>query len=168
VLTQDHVLKQDTGLVENGNVIKLIDILKEVDQNKDKQIHSLLSDWIISSLSDTQKRQEIGAKLEQIGIPEEYKIVPSSTLYRVVDKNKKSSSSKYISYAYDYRGLNKMTKWLKQIFGVKEQDLEVVEVDPNDVNIIICIPTFYKKTKIFGGRQFEKLWRTEYEVIVKI
>ena len=149
-------------------MIKLIDILNEIDQDKDKQIHSLLSDWIISSLDDTEKRQEIGYKLENLGIPEEYTIIPSSTLHRIVGKNAKPSSSKYVSYAYDYRGLNKMTKWLKQIFGVKEQDLEVVEVDPNNVNVIICIPTFYKKTKIFGGRQFEKLWKTEYEVIVKI
>jgi hypothetical protein len=31
VPTQDHVLKQDTGLVENGNMIKLSDILNEAD-----------------------------------------------------------------------------------------------------------------------------------------
>ncbi len=148
-------------------MIKLIDILLENDQNKDKQIHSLLSDWIISSLSDTAKRQEIGVKLEELGIPEEYKQIPSSTLYRVVGKDKKPTSVKYISYAYDTRGLNKMTKWLKQIFNVNEDGLEVIEVDPQDVNVLICIPTFYKKTKIFGGRQFEKLWKTEYEVIVK-
>jgi MarR-like DNA-binding transcriptional regulator SgrR of sgrS sRNA len=149
-------------------MIKLIDILTEVDQDKDRQIHQLLSDWIVSSLSDTEKRQQIGYKLEALGIPEEYKTIPSSTLYRVRSKNTKSHSSKYVSYAYDYRGLNKMIKWLKQIFGVKEQDLEVLEVDPNNVNVIICIPTFYKKTKIFGGKQYEKLWKTEYEVIVKI
>lgn len=148
-------------------MIKLIDLLNEIDQNKDEQIDSLLSDWIISSLSDTTERQEIGAKLEELGIPEEYKQVPSSTLYRVTGKNKKPTSVKYVSYAYDIRGLNKMTKWLKQIFGVKEDDLEIIEVDPQSVDILICIPTFYKKTKIFGGRQFEKLWRTEYEVIVK-
>jgi hypothetical protein len=29
VLTQDHVLKLDTGLVENGNMIKLLDLLLE-------------------------------------------------------------------------------------------------------------------------------------------
>jgi len=148
-------------------MIKLIDILLENDQNKDKQINSLLSDWIISSLSDTTKRQEIGAKLEELGIPEEYKQIPSSTLYRVVGKNKKPTTSKYISYAYDTRGLSKMTKWLKQIFNINEDDLEIIEVNPQDVNVLICIPTFYKKTKIFGGRQFEKLWKTEYEVIVK-
>jgi len=142
--------------------------LTEIDQDKDRQIHQLLSDWIVSSLSDTEKRQQIGYKLEALGIPEEYKTIPSSTLYRVRSKNTKPPSSKYVSYAYDYRGLNKMIKWLKQIFGVKEQDLEVVEVDPNNVNVIICIPTFYKKTKIFGGKQYEKLWKTEYEVIVKI
>lgn len=147
--------------------MRIVDILKEINQDNDRQIHSLLSDWIISSLSDTEKRQEIGSKLEALGIPEEYKTIPSSTLYRVVGKNTKPSSSKYISYAYDYRGLNKMTKWLKQIFGIKEENLDVIEVGSNDVNILICIPTFYKKTKIFGGRQFEKLWRTEYEVIVR-
>jgi len=32
VITQDHVLKQDTGLVENGNMIKLTEILKEVKE----------------------------------------------------------------------------------------------------------------------------------------
>jgi hypothetical protein len=32
VITQDHVLKQDTGLVENGNMIKLTDILQEVKE----------------------------------------------------------------------------------------------------------------------------------------
>jgi len=148
-------------------MIKLIDILLENDQNKDKQINSLLSDWIISSLSDTTKRQEIGAKLEELGIPEEYKQIPSATLYRVVGKNKKPTTAKYISYAYDTRGLSKMTKWLKQIFNINEDDLEIIEVNPQDVNVLICIPTFYKKTKIFGGRQFEKLWKTEYEVIVK-
>jgi len=30
VLTQDHVLKLDTGLVENGNMIKLTEILDEI------------------------------------------------------------------------------------------------------------------------------------------
>jgi hypothetical protein len=148
-------------------MIKLTDLLNEIDQNKDKQIHSLLSDWIISSLSDTTKRQEIGAKLEKLGIPEEYKQVPSSTLYRVIGKDKKPKSVKYISYTYDTRGLNKMIKWVKQIFRVKEDDLEIIEINSQSVDILICIPTFYKKTKIFGGRQFEKLWRTEYEVIVK-
>lgn len=148
-------------------MIKLIDILKEAEQSKDQQIHQLLSEWVISSLSDTEKRQQIGAKLEEAGIPEEYKVVPSSTLYRVVGRNTKPSKSKYMSYAYDIRGLNKMVKWLKQIFNIKEDDLSVLKVDPQAVNVLICIPTFYKKTKIFSGRQYEKLWRSEYEVIIK-
>ena len=72
-----------------------------------------------------------------------------------------------MSYAYDMRGLNKMIKWLKQIFNLKEDDLSVLKVDPQTVNVLICIPIFYKKTKIFSGRQYEKLWKSEYEVIVK-
>jgi len=34
VLTQGHVLKLDIGLVENGNMIKLLDILNEADPKK--------------------------------------------------------------------------------------------------------------------------------------
>lgn len=148
-------------------MIKLTNILNEIVSDKDKQIHSLLSDWVVSSLIDTEKRQNIGSKLERIGIPEEYKSIPSPILYRVVGKSGVSPSSKYTSYAYDYRGVSKMVKWMKQVFDAKQEDLKVIEVDVNSVNVVICVPTFYKKTKIFGGRQYEKLWRTEYEVICR-
>jgi len=40
VIIQDHVLKQDIGLVENGNMIKLIDILNEdVNSAEFNQLH---------------------------------------------------------------------------------------------------------------------------------
>ena len=132
-----------------------------------KQIDSLLHDWVISSLSDTEKRQKIGKELEQLNIPEEYKQIPSKTLFRVVNKLNPLNPPLYSSYAYDIRGLNKMIQWLKKIFKIQENGLEIKEMNPLETNVIVCIPTFYKKTKIFGGKQYEKLWKSEYEVIVK-
>ena len=144
-------------------MIKLKDLLKEDVQPIDKQIYDLLSDWIISSLSDTQVRQEIGKKLEALDIPNEYKQVPSNTLLRV---GKPADDQKYISYSYDYRGLKKMISWTKKIFNKDIQDSDIIEVPINQVNVLICIPTFFKKTKLSSGRRFDALWKNEYEVII--
>jgi len=143
-------------------MIKLKHLLKEDIQPIDKQIYDLLSNWIISSLSDTQERQEIGKKLQALDIPNEYKQVPSDTLLRV---GKPANDQKYISYSYDYRGLKKMISWMKKIFNRDIQDSDIIEVPINQVNVLICIPTFFKKTKLSSGRRFDALWKSEYEVI---
>ena len=145
-------------------MIKLKDLLKEDIQDIDKQIYDLLSDWIISSLSDTQKRQEVAASLDKLNIPAEYKEVPADTLMRIGIPKK---DQKYLSYTYDYRGLKKMKSWMKKIFNRDIQDSDIHEIDKSKVNILICIPTFFKKSKLSSGRRFDALWKSEYEVIVK-
>ena len=58
--------------------------VKENDQELDKQINSVLQDWIISSLDDKEKRSSALQKLLQLNIPKEYKQVPSNTMFRII------------------------------------------------------------------------------------
>ena len=126
----------------------------------DKVIYNLISDWIISSLDDTQKRQKIGERLMQLNIPQEYKYVPSNTVFRVG-----KSSSKFVSYSYDYKGLKKMINWYKQIFKKTVEDSDIVEKNIDEISVLICIPTFLKKTGFSSGKRFDAIWKSEYEVI---
>ena len=105
--------------------------------NKDKLIYDLISDWVISSLDDFEKRQIIGQKLLELNIPEEYKFVPSNVLYRVGEPK-----NKFVSYTYDYRGIKKMISWYKKIFKKIATEEDVIEKDINEVKVLICIPTF--------------------------
>jgi len=114
--------------------------LNEDTENNDKIIYDLVSDWVISSLDDTKKRQEIGEKLLELNIPEKYKEVPNNTLYRIGEPK-----NKFVSYAYDYRGIDKMVKWYKKIFNKKVHESDIIVKSEDSVNILICIPTFLKK-----------------------
>jgi len=128
--------------------------------NQDKLIYDLISDWVISSLDDVEKRQIIGQKLLELNIPEEYKFVPSNVLYRVGEPK-----NKFVSYTYDYRGIKKMISWYKKIFKKIATEEDIIKKDINDVEILICIPTFLNKTKLSSGRRFDSIWKSEYEVI---
>jgi hypothetical protein len=56
VPTQDHVQKQDIGLAENGNMIKLLDILKELEISptgqlqQNSEVSSILKQLIVQDL----------------------------------------------------------------------------------------------------------------------
>jgi hypothetical protein len=128
--------------------------------NQDKLIYDLVSEWVISSLDDVEKRQIIGQKLLELNIPKEYKFIPSNILYRVGE-----SKNKFVSYTYDYRGIKKMISWYKKIFNKIVSEEDIIEKDINDVEILICIPTFLNKTKLSSGRRFDSIWKSEYEVI---
>jgi hypothetical protein len=146
------------------NFIKttLREFLNENTQyDSDRIIYDLVSDWIISSLDDTEKRQEIGEKLLKLNIPKEYKETPNNILYRIG-----KPKNKFVSYTYDYRGVNKMIGWYKKIFNKNITSDEIIEIDVNDVNVLICIPTFLKKTGFSSGKRFDAIWKSEYEVIV--
>jgi hypothetical protein len=143
--------------------------VKENDQELDKQINTILQDWIISSLDDKEKRSFTLQKLLQLDIPEEYKQVPSNTMFRIIRAEPgltkiKLDKTPYSSYAYDYKGVKKILSWYKKDYNDKLTSY-LVEISVKDV--IISIPTFYKKTKIWNGKYFDRLWRTEYEVIAK-
>ena len=135
-------------------------LLKENVKNDDKIIYDLVSDWVISSLDDTEKRQKIGEKLLKVNIPKEYKKVPNNTLYRIGEPK-----NKFVSYTYDYRGIDKMVKWYKKIFNKKVYESDIIVKSVSDVNILICVPTFLKKTGFSSGRRFDSIWKSEYEVI---
>lgn len=138
------------------------DFLRENTQyNSDKMIYDLISDWVISSLDDTEKRRKIGEELLKLEIPNEYKKVPSNRLYRVGESN-----NKFTSYSYDYRGIKKMISWYKEIFNRNVTSEEIKEVSVHDVDVLICIPTFLRKTGFSSGRRFDSIWKSEYEVIV--
>lgn len=138
------------------------DFLRENTQyNSDKIIYDLISDWVISSLDDTEKRRKIGEELLKLEIPNEYKKVPSNRLYRVGESN-----NKFTSYSYDYRGIKKMISWYKEIFNRNVTSEEIKEVSVHDVDVLICIPTFLRKTGFSSGRRFDSIWKSEYEVIV--
>lgn len=138
------------------------DFLRENTQyNSDKMIYDLISDWVISSLDNTEKRRKIGEELLKLEIPNEYKKVPSNRLYRVGESN-----NKFTSYSYDYRGIKKMISWYKEIFNRNVTSEEIKEVSVHDVDVLICIPTFLRKTGFSSGRRFDSIWKSEYEVIV--
>ena len=130
------------------------------NKNQDKLIYDLVSDWVISSLDDVEKRQEIGRKLLEINIPTKYKEVPNYVLYRVG-----KPKNKFVSYTYDIKGIKTLSKWYKKIFNKKITDSDIIEEYVRDVNVLICIPTFLKKTGFSSGKRFDAIWKSEYEVI---
>lgn len=136
------------------------------DKKTDDKIYDFVSDWVISSLSDTEKRQALLSKIEKVEIPKEYKEVPSDYLYRAKRKGS-NSDQKYVSYSYTPEGAERMKGWLKKIFGVKDNELEIVKVPVNKVDVVISIPAFLKATKRSSGKRFDSLWKNETEVIVK-
>jgi hypothetical protein len=136
-------------------------------QKINTSLYDVISDWVISSLDNTENRQNLLKKLDGIEIPAEYKEVPSEYLYRAKSKNTNSSTQKYVSYSYDISGAEKMKEWIKKIFGKSEDELEIIKKPANDVNILISIPSFLKYYKKSSGKEFDKLWKTEKEVIVK-
>ncbi len=143
--------------------------VKENDQELDKQINSVLQDWIISSLDDKEKRSSALQKLLQLNIPKEYKQVPSNTMFRIIRAEPgltkiNLDKTPYSSYAYDYKGVKKILNWYKKDYNDNLVSY-LVEVPVQDV--VISIPTFYKKTKIWNGKYFDQLVKTEYEVIAK-
>lgn len=161
-------------------MIKLKDILnestsgrsiKEIPQDElnkiNKDLYDIISSWILTSLNATSERQSLGEKMNGIEIPSEYKKVPTEYLYRAKKKGAPPPTQKYVSYSYDYSGAMKMKGWLKKIFGIKDEDLEIIGKPVSSVDVLICIPVFLRLTKPSTGRKFEALWKSEKEVIVK-
>lgn len=136
------------------------DVLNFFERKNDEKIYELISEWIISSLSDSNKRQLIGEELLKLPIKEEYKKVPNNILYRVGNSNKK-----FVSYTYDYKGIKKMIKWYKIIFNKNVEDEDIITENVDNLNILICIPTFLKLTRFSSGKKFDAIWKSEYEVI---
>jgi transcription termination factor NusB len=151
------------------DILNKVKLIKENDQELDKQINSVLQDWIISSLDDKEKRSSALQKLLQLNIPKEYKQVPSNTMFRIIRAEPgltkiNLDKTPYSSYAYDYKGVKKILNWYKKDYNDNLVSY-LVEVPVQDV--VISIPTFYKKTKIWNGKYFDQLVKTEYEVIAK-
>lgn len=136
------------------------------DKKTDDKIYDFVSDWVISSLDDTEKRQTLLSKIENTEIPKEYKEVPSDYLYRARRKGTQSDQ-KYLSYSYTIQGAERMKGWLKKIFGTKDNELEIIKIPVSKANIVISIPAFLKATKKSSGKKFDALWKNETEVIVK-
>ena len=132
----------------------------------DEKIYDFISDWIVSSLSDSEKRQKLLSRLDSIDIPDKYKSVPSEYLYRAQKKNSKPTEN-YVSYSYTIEGAKWMKAWLKKTLNVDDSELEIVKVPVNKVNVAISIPTFFKATEKSSGSKFDDLWKKETEVIVK-
>jgi hypothetical protein len=155
------------NMIKNFKIFekKLDDI---INQSNDEKIYSLISDWIISSLINTEKRQKIGDDLSLLNIPNEYKFIPSDYVYRIQTKMN-NSAQKYVSYTYDVRGINNMKNWLKKIFNLKDEQLKIDKVLTSEIKnkVLICIPTFLKKTGFSSGKRFDQLWKNEYEIIIK-
>ena len=128
----------------------------------DEKINKLLSDYIISSLDDYPKRNHIIDQLISIEIPNEYKNVPSTVMFRLETND--TTTSGYKSFSYDIRGINKIKEFYKKDYNIENFKIKEYPVK----NVLICIPTFYKNTKIHNGKYFEKMWRSEYEVIAYI
>ena len=132
----------------------------------DEKIYDFISDWIVSSLSDSEKRQKLLSRLDSIDIPDKYKSVPSEYLYRAQKKGS-IPDQKYISYSYTIEGAKRMKGWLAKTLNANENELEIVKVPVSKVNILISIPTFFKATEKSSGSKFDDLWKKETEVIVK-
>ena len=138
----------------------------------DKQIHEILSEWVISSLSHFNKRDKLAKQLLSLNIPKEYKKVPSSNIYRVINLEEKIEKNDLISlskkgtarsWAYHPFGIDKMADWYDKIY--KNKRYKVIIKKPVK-NVIICIPTFYNLfPSLSTGKAFDSLWASEYEVI---
>lgn len=138
----------------------------------DLKIHSLLSDWVISSLDDYSKRDIIAKKLITLKIPEEYKKVDNEYMYRLIhindnDKKKFKLDERGISrsWAYHLFGITKMKNWYLDIYGTN-QDKRAAVVKKPVTNVIINIPAFYNKfPKLLFGKKHSSLVFSEYELI---
>jgi len=151
---------------KSDNQKSLQNMSKDEINTTNKKIYSAISDWVISSLSDTEKRQKLAKELEAIEIPKEYKEVPSDTLYRASKKDSGLPNQRYISYSYNEAGAQRMKGWLSNIFGTDKSELEIVKRPVENSNILISIPAFLKQSKLSSGKKFDQLWKNENEVIV--
>jgi hypothetical protein len=107
VPTQDHVLKQDTGLVENGNMIKLSDILNEADPK----------------VGTGQKPKGSGRRLYTDENPSDTVSIKFKTKEDIVDTlNKDSFKSK--SHARKSQIINLIHQRVRAAYG-KAKDAEV-------------------------------------------
>lgn len=132
----------------------------------DKGLYDFVSDWVVSSLGDSEKRQELISKIDHLDIPEKYKYVPSEYLYRAQKKGSKPEE-KYMSYSYTIEGAKRMKGWLAKTLNLKDSELEIVRVPVDKVNVLLSVPAFFKATAKSSGDRFKDLWEKETEVIVK-
>ena len=138
----------------------------------DLKIHSLLSDWVISSLDDYDKRDSIAKKLMLLKIPSEYKEVESPYMYRLIHIDKEGKAPFKLdergearSWAYHLFGITKMKEWYLDIYG-KDESKSAAIVKKTVSNVIINIPAFYNKfPKLLFGKKHSSLVFSEYEVI---
>ena len=146
--------------------------VKAEPDSLDLKIHSLLSDWVISSLDDYDKRNVIAKKLMLLKIPTEYKEVESPYMYRLIhiDKDDKApfkldERGEARSWAYHLFGITKMKEWYLEIYGKDESKSAAIVKKPIS-NVIINIPAFYSKfPKLLFGKKHSSLVFSEYEVI---
>lgn len=132
----------------------------------DKNLYDFVSDWVVSSLGDSEKRQELISKIDHLDIPDKYKYVPSKYLYRAQKKGTKPNE-KYVSYSYTIEGALRMKGWLAKTLNVTEDELEIVRVPSDKVNILLSVPAFFNASANSSGNRFKDLWKKETEVIVK-
>lgn len=169
-------LRSVIGTYEPGpKCLNLKDIevekIEATPDSLDLKIHSLLSDWVISSLDDYSKRDIIAKKLMLLEIPEEYKKVDSQYMYRLIhideDNKKFKLNEKGVakSWAYHLFGITKMKDWYLDIYG-NNQDKKAAVVKKPVTNVIINIPAFYNKfPKLLFGKKHSSLVFSEYELI---
>jgi hypothetical protein len=145
----------------------------ELEPNSlDLKIHSLLSDWVISSLDDYDKRDVIAKKLMLLKIPTEYKEVDSPYMYRLIHIDKEGNQPFKLdergvarSWAYHPFGITKMKEWYLDIYGMSESKSAAI-VKKQVTNVIINIPAFYNKyPKLLFGKKHSSLVFSEYELI---
>lgn len=133
-------------------------------------IDRLLQAWVISSLDEYSKRDRIAKQLIKLNIPNKYKAVPSSNMWRLVNTDstggtiKLSNKGIVRSWAYHLFGIDKMDDWYNKIYG--DQGQKVVIKKPVQ-NVLICIPTFYSyhEQLLNNRKQYSDLVSSEYEVI---
>jgi len=134
-------------------------MLSESSEN-DAKIDELLHDWVISSLSAHEKRKQVTKELLNMSIDPQYRAVPSDTLYRFQLDN--ASTGLIESWSYSVNGAKKIASY----YAKSGLEGKIISKPVSEANVLICIPTFYRLTKIFSGRQFMRLVQNEREVLV--
>lgn len=127
-------------------------------------IDNLLFAYVTSNLKNFEQRNSIIKELSEIDIDSMYKTVPSHVLYRYG-----KPFSEYFSTSYKKSGAIWIRKWYREMYPEETHNDEIMEIDTNDIDVLICILSFYKYSKARRGymKFFSRMISKESEVVCK-
>lgn len=136
------------------------DFLTYIKENQNQNILDVIHEYVITSFWNIKKRNELLNIIYKYNFLEEDKIVNGNYLYRCGDV----SIEKIQSYSYKEIGAKKIQNFLRKDY---QKNIDIKKIPITDFEIIVNIPLFIKNNKYWGGKYFQNIINTEYEVLAK-